>query len=82
MGHGDFKLLAMLGGWIGWQAIPVIIVLSSFVGATIGIIQIAFQGADRGTPIPFGPYLACAGWISLLWEKDLVTAYMRWITVA
>jgi len=82
MGHGDFKLLAMLGGWIGWQAIPVIIVLSSFVGATIGITQIAFQGAGRGTPIPFGPYLACAGWISLLWGKDLVTAYMRWITVA
>lgn len=76
MGYGDFKLLAALGAWMGWQAIPQIILLSSVVGATIGIILIAFRGRDRQIPIPFGPYLAAAGWISMLWGSDISRWYM------
>lgn len=75
MGHGDFKLLAMLGAWLGWQALPVIIVLSSVVGAVVGIALILFRGRDRNIPIPFGPYLAAAGWLALLWGHDIVRQY-------
>ncbi|MGB4499374.1 MAG: A24 family peptidase [Methylococcaceae bacterium] len=71
MGHGDFKLLAMLGAWLGWQYLGLIILLSSVVGAFIGITLISLNKQSRDVPIPFGPYLAIAGWIALLWGNDL-----------
>jgi leader peptidase (prepilin peptidase)/N-methyltransferase len=77
MGYGDFKLLAMLGAWMGWQMLPVIILLSSAVGAAVGILLILFRGRDRNIPIPFGPYLASAGWIALLWGQQLIDAYLK-----
>jgi len=69
MGYGDFKLLAMLGAWMGWQAVLTIIFISSFVGAMVGIMLILLRGHDKDVPIPFGPYLAMAGWINLLWGE-------------
>ena len=77
MGFGDFKLLAMLGAWMGWKMLPAIILLSSAVGAVLGIAMIVFRGRDKNIPIPFGPYLAAAGWIALLWGNDLINAYLR-----
>jgi len=77
MGYGDFKLLALLGAWMGWQMLPVIILLSSAVGAVVGITLILARGRDRNTAIPFGPYLAAAGWIALLWGHDISNAYLR-----
>jgi leader peptidase (prepilin peptidase)/N-methyltransferase len=71
MGYGDFKLLAALGAWMGWQALPTIILLSSFVGAVVGISLIVLQGRSKNQPIPFGPYLAAAGWLYLLWGQQL-----------
>lgn len=82
MGHGDFKLLAMLGAWLGWQALPVIILLSSLLGALVGMALILLRGRDKNVPIPFGPYLALAGWISLLWGKDLTQAYLQFAGLA
>lgn len=79
MGYGDFKLLAMLGAWMGWQMLPAIILLSSLVGAVIGISIIAFRGHDRTIPIPFGPYLAGAGWLALLWGEQMTQAYLNWV---
>jgi leader peptidase (prepilin peptidase)/N-methyltransferase len=77
MGYGDFKLLALLGAWLGWQALPMIILLSSLVGAIIGSAMIIFGNRDRNTPIPFGPYLAAAGWIALLWGKPINQLYLH-----
>jgi len=77
MGYGDFKLLALLGAWMGWQMLPVIILLSSAVGAVVGITLILLRGRNRNIPIPFGPYLAAAGWIALLWGHDISNAYLR-----
>jgi len=77
MGHGDFKLLAVLGAWFGWQSLPLIIILSSLVGAVIGISLIIFKSHDRNTAIPFGPYLAIAGWISMLWGPYIMSAYLN-----
>lgn len=77
MGYGDFKLLALFGAWLGWQYLPVIILLSSLVGAVIGITMIVFAKHDRNTPIPFGPYLAAAGWIALIWGQDINQAYLN-----
>lgn len=71
MGYGDFKLLAALGAWFGWQALPIIILVSSVVGAIIGISMILIKGKDKNIPIPFGPYLAIAGWITLVWGEEL-----------
>lgn len=71
MGYGDFKLLAALGAWFGWQLLPIIILLSSLVGAIIGIGMILLKGKDKNIPIPFGPYLAIAGWITLVWGHDI-----------
>ncbi|MEO6696797.1 MAG: A24 family peptidase [Gammaproteobacteria bacterium] len=82
MGHGDFKLLAMLGAWLGWQALPVVILLSSLLGALVGIAMIVLRGRDKNVPIPFGPYLAVAGWIALLWGKDLTQAYLQFAGLA
>ena len=76
MGYGDFKLLAMLGAWMGWQMLPIIILLSSLVGAVVGISLIIIAGRERSKPIPFGPYLAAAGWIALLWGKQLTALYL------
>ncbi|MEW8441071.1 MAG: A24 family peptidase, partial [Candidatus Thiodiazotropha taylori] len=78
MGYGDFKLLAMLGAWLGWQYLPQIILLSALVGAVVGILLIVVRGRDRNIPIPFGPYLAAAGWISLMWGSQINQAYLRW----
>ena len=77
MGHGDFKLLAVLGAWFGWQLLPLIIILSSLVGAVIGISLMLFKSHDRNTAIPFGPYLAIAGWISMLWGPYIMSAYLN-----
>lgn len=78
MGHGDFKLLAALGAWCGLSGILPIILLSSVVGAILGSIMLAKQGRDRATPIPFGPYLAIAGWIVFMWGGDLMGWYLRY----
>jgi leader peptidase (prepilin peptidase) / N-methyltransferase len=75
MGRGDFKLLAALGAWLGWVAVPTIILLSSLVGALVGGFLILFRGRDRQIPIPYGPYLAAAGFICLLWGPALVAWY-------
>lgn len=76
MGYGDFKLLAVLGAWLGWQVLPVIILVSSIVGACVGLSLIALRSHDRDIPIPFGPYLAVAGWIAMLWGHDLIAWYL------
>ena len=76
MGHGDFKLLAMLGAWLGWKPLLVVILTSSVVGATIGISMILLKKTERGTQIPFGPYLAAAGWMTLLWGDELMHFYL------
>jgi leader peptidase (prepilin peptidase)/N-methyltransferase len=76
MGYGDFKLLAALGAWLGWQMLPLAILLSSFVGAVIGITLMVFARHGRNVPIPFGPYLAAAGAIALVWGKPLTRAYL------
>ncbi len=78
MGYGDFKLFALFGAWLGWQALPMILILSSVVGAIIGLALLAQRGQDRHTPLPFGPYLAAAGWIALLWGKGINGAYLQW----
>jgi leader peptidase (prepilin peptidase)/N-methyltransferase len=74
MGYGDFKLLAAIGAWLGWQALPVVVLLSSFVGAVIGIAVLAATRRDRNVPLPFGPYLVVAALIALFWG-DAITRY-------
>lgn len=76
MGYGDFKLLAALGAWLGWQSLHLVILLSAVVGALFGIAMIVFRGRDRQLPIPFGPYLAAAGWVTMLWGEQIWTAYL------
>lgn len=76
MGYGDFKLLAAIGAWLGWQQLPLTILLSSVVGALIGISLIIFARRGREVPIPFGPYLAIAGLIALFWGKTLTSHYL------
>jgi leader peptidase (prepilin peptidase) / N-methyltransferase len=76
MGYGDFKLLAAIGAWLGWQMLPLTILLSSFVGALVGIGLIVVARQGRNVPIPFGPYLAVAGIIALFWGKQLTKAYL------
>ena len=75
MGYGDFKLLAALGAWLGWQALPMIILMSAVVGAAFGILMIALRGRDRSVPMPFGPFLAAAGWITMLYGDAIKSAY-------
>jgi len=77
MGYGDFKLLALFGAWLGWHSLPLIILLSSLVGAIIGISLVIFVKRDRHIPIPFGPYLAIAGWIALLWGNEINQWYLH-----
>ena len=78
MGHGDFKLLAALGAWVGLSGVLPTILLSSLVGAIIGSIWLAAKGRDRATPIPFGPYLALAGWIVFMWGDQLLGLYRNY----
>ena len=77
MGYGDFKLLAMLGAWGGWQILPLTILLSSLVGAVLGLLMLRLRNAETSTPIPFGPYLAIAGWIALLWGEQITSSYLK-----
>jgi leader peptidase (prepilin peptidase)/N-methyltransferase len=79
MGHGDFKLLAALGAWLGWQQLPLVIILSSFVGAILGIAMMIFNGQGRDYKIPFGPYLAIAGWVAFFWGEALMNQYLRFL---
>jgi len=76
MGYGDFKLLAAIGAWLGWQMLPVTLLLSSVVGAAIGIAMIVLVKHDRRVPIPFGPYLAGGGLVALFFGADLTHAYL------
>ena len=77
MGYGDFKLLAALGAWMGWQVLPLIILLSSLVGAVLGLIMIGLKRHKSSQPMPFGPFIALAGWIALLWGDQIIDAYLR-----
>jgi leader peptidase (prepilin peptidase) / N-methyltransferase len=79
MGHGDFKLLAALGAWCGVKAILPIVMISSLVGAVIGTAWLLIKGRDRATPIPFGPYLAIAGWIHFILGVDLLGLFLSWL---
>lgn len=79
MGYGDFKLLAALGAWLGWQALPLVILLSSLVGAVIGGLLMASGIIKRNQAIPFGPYLAAAGWITLLWGGVIITQWLQFM---
>lgn len=76
MGYGDFKLLALLGAWLGWQSLPFILLLSAVIGSIVGISLILFLGRDKNIPIPFGPYLASAGFISLIWGEQIKQNYL------
>ena len=76
MGYGDFKLLAAIGAWLGWQMLPLVILLSAAVGTVIGIAGIIIQGRDKGAKMPFGPYLAIAGFIALIWGQPLTAWYL------
>lgn len=76
MGYGDFKLLAALGAWLGWQMLPLIVLLSSLVGAIVGILLIILAKKGRNVPIPFGPYLATAGLLALFWGDEITRQYL------
>jgi leader peptidase (prepilin peptidase)/N-methyltransferase len=77
MGFGDFKLLAAIGAWCGWQVLPLTILLSSFIGAAVGIGLMVFARHGRGVPIPFGPYLGAAGIVALFWGPQLTRQYLN-----
>jgi leader peptidase (prepilin peptidase)/N-methyltransferase len=77
MGYGDFKLFAALGAWLGWQSLLLIIMLAAATGAVLGILMILLRGRDRAAPMPFGPYLAAAGWIAMLYGDQMVSGYLR-----
>lgn len=77
MGYGDFKLLALFGAWLGWQMLPQIVLISALVGSVVGITLIALRRHGRDVPIPFGPYLAAAGWIALLWGARINAGYLQ-----
>ena len=77
MGYGDFKLLAALGAWMGWQMLPMIILLSTAVGALVGIAGILLAGRNKEMPIAFGPFLAAAGWIAFVWGDEILSGYLR-----
>ncbi|MCV6589320.1 MAG: A24 family peptidase [Marinobacterium sp.] len=77
MGYGDFKLLAALGAWVGGDKLPVLIFISAFIASVLGILMMALGRHNRGQPMPFGPFLAMAGWIALLWGDDVTQAYYQ-----
>ena len=79
MGYGDFKLLAAVGAWLGWQLLPVVILLSAAMGSIVGVLLIVLGGRSRHAAIPFGPYLAAAAWIALLWGRDLIAWYAEYL---
>lgn len=76
MGHGDFKLVALFGAWMGWQLLPLLILMASFMGAVVGVSLMMFKNHQRDQAIPFGPYLAVAGWICLLWGNGIWSWYL------
>jgi len=78
MGYGDFKLLAAFGAWMGWQMLPLIILVSALTGALIGVALIVLRGRERGHPMPFGPFLAMAGWIAMMWGPQITGGYLRY----
>ena len=77
MGFGDFKLLSLIGAWLGWQMLPLVVLLSSLVGAVVGILGILILGRDKQVPIPFGPYLSVAGLIALFWGQQIIDSYLQ-----
>ncbi len=77
MGYGDFKLFAAIGAWLGWQMLPLVIILAAVAGAAIGIGLIVLRGRDRAQPIPFGPFLAIGGWVALMWGEEITRSYLR-----
>jgi leader peptidase (prepilin peptidase)/N-methyltransferase len=77
MGYGDFKLFAALGAWLGWKMLPLVILLAAGTGAVLGILMIVLRGRDRAAPMPFGPYLAAAGWLGMMYGEALVSGYLR-----
>ncbi|KAF1312779.1 prepilin peptidase [Pseudomonas sp. SG-MS2] len=77
MGYGDFKLLALIGAWGGWQVVPLTLMLSSLVGAVVGLCMLRLRSHSMGTAIPFGPYLAIAGWIAVLWGDEIYASYLQ-----
>jgi leader peptidase (prepilin peptidase)/N-methyltransferase len=77
MGYGDFKLFAALGAWLGWKLLPLVILLSAATGAVLGILMIVLRGRDRSAPMPFGPYLAAAGWLAMMYGDAVVSSYLR-----
>jgi leader peptidase (prepilin peptidase)/N-methyltransferase len=77
MGYGDFKLLAALGAWLGWQMLPLIILLSSLVGAIVGLAMISMKRHESNQPMPFGPFIASAGWLALIWGDQIIDSYLR-----
>lgn len=81
MGYGDFKLLAAIGAWAGASMLPLVILLSSLVGAIVGITMILLKRHQAENPIPFGPYLACAGWIAMIWGQEITQYYLQFLQV-
>jgi leader peptidase (prepilin peptidase)/N-methyltransferase len=77
MGYGDFKLMAALGAWMGWQMLPLVILLSSVVGAMVGLALMGSGRLQRDKPMPFGPYIAAAGWIALIWGDRIMDFYFN-----
>jgi leader peptidase (prepilin peptidase)/N-methyltransferase len=77
MGYGDFKLMGALGAWLGWQMLPLIVLLSSLVGAVLGLALMAVGKMHRDKPMPFGPFIAAAGWIALIWGRQILDAYQK-----
>jgi leader peptidase (prepilin peptidase) / N-methyltransferase len=77
MGYGDFKLFAALGAWLGWKLLPLVILLAAATGAVLGILMIVLRGRDRSAPMPFGPYLAAAGWLAMMYGDVLLGTYLR-----
>ena len=76
MGHGDFKLLSLLGAWFGWQFLPQIVLVSTVIGSVVGICLIVTKKVNKDNAIPFGPYIALAGWIAMIWGEKINTLYL------
>ena len=77
MGYGDFKLLAAIGAWLGWQMLPLVILLSSSVGAVTGLLMIGLKRHKSSQPMPFGPFIALAGWVAMMWGEQIIDTYLR-----
>ena len=77
MGHGDFKLMSLLGAWFGWMYLPQIVLVSTILGSIVGVALIIVKKADGKMAIPFGPYIAIAGWIAMLWGDEINHTYLR-----